>query len=201
MISEKLVGIKNEVDTQEDIINSIALALNGRAIPDPWELIADVSLTEGVSNVVINTDINGNGFSLSKIRFLFESVGDSESTAASWGSIYISPTTSNNWYAGRNVYGNQAGMIKATGKVDEYHGLIDLDNHISILGRLYGADRAYPTYDPIGEFSDSANYNVMNLCFGLVDKTAGSVIKQFSIGGNGQKYGAGTKIKIWGVRE
>lgn len=46
MISEKLVDIKNEVDTQEDIINSIAFALNGKSVPGGLELLSSVIIEQ-----------------------------------------------------------------------------------------------------------------------------------------------------------
>lgn len=95
MISEKLVDIKNEVDTQEDIINSIALALNGKAVAgDSIDYLGKTETNQEVTTITMNIPDGYSEFWIKECHY------PNSSGLTGWVGVWLGSTKINSVYPG-----------------------------------------------------------------------------------------------------
>lgn len=165
-----------------------------------WETIIDYTVPEDCGSVVLSTDINGNKFRLKKAHALFvlHPIDGAESLAANVQPAYTFQAGDTNPYTAPIYRYGFANAPRTAGKVTmAAFTLIDTGNGVALVsykhtGEINYNEAGYGSLATVTSGSEQVNQDTLE--YKLREITA------CSVGGHAKCIGAGTRIKMMGVR-
>lgn len=190
--------------TEEQIRQIAEVAAGMVEVPEGggevWETIVDYTVPEDCGSVVLSTDINGNKFRLKKAHALFvlHPIDGAESLAANVQPAYTFQAADTNPYTAAIYRFGFANVPRTAGKVTmASFTMIDTGNGVALVsykhtGEINYSEGGYGALVTVTSGSEQVNQD--SLEYKLREITA------CSVGGHAKCIGAGTRIKLMGVR-
>ena len=199
--ADALGGVKAEPATEEDT-QPVRIGADGMLFTAPgggeiWETIIDYTVPEDCAQVTLTTDVNGNPFSLKKAVALFRFNPTTTVEGIGFVRVNFDASVVNYVYGDKGSLHEGINIPKNEGEYTFYRVMLEKNNEgITAISRVSVGAQTDNTFVMLKNYQGIyENYDPTTLTpfpQGITAISAGSI---------GVAIGAGTRIKLLGVRE